>query len=115
MSAKENILSAIRANKPAAKTLPVLPAYTGDAEELLATFTEVLENSKAKVIPRDTLAAYVQTHFSDVKTIASTVAEVKGTLDLENIQDPLELASVDLAIITGRLGVAENGAIWVTE
>ncbi|MEM9258070.1 MAG: LUD domain-containing protein, partial [Bacteroidota bacterium] len=95
--------------------LPDLPTYRGNAADLLATFTEVLTGSKAAVIQREALVTYVQTHFSDAKTIVSTVAEVKGTLDLENVQDPLELAGVDLAVITGRLGVAENGAIWVTE
>lgn len=115
MSAKDNILSAIRANKPAAKALPDLPSYTGDTADLLATFTDVLAGSKAKVIRRDTLTAYVQTHFTDAKTIVSTLVEVKGNLVLGNIQDPLELAEVDLAVITGKLAVAENGAIWVTE
>lgn len=115
MSAKETILSAIRANKPAAKALPELPKYDGDPASLLVAFTEVLANSKAKVIERVKLAAYVQAHFAEAQTIVSTVAEIKGNLAIDKVEDPLELAGVDLAVITGRLAVAENGAIWVTE
>lgn len=35
--------------------------------------------------------------------------------DLGSIEDPHDLADVDLAIIQGEFGVAENGAIWVTD
>ena len=31
------------------------------------------------------------------------------------MEDPHELESVDFAILSGHFGVAENGAIWVTD
>ena len=38
-----------------------------------------------------------------------------NTLDLEKIQSPHDLETVDLVVIEGGIAVAENGAIWVTD
>ncbi|HEX6962163.1 MAG TPA: LUD domain-containing protein, partial [Lacipirellula sp.] len=37
-----------------------------------------------------------------------------GNVDLKAIDDPHDLANVDLAILPGELAVAENAAVWVT-
>jgi L-lactate dehydrogenase complex protein LldG len=37
-----------------------------------------------------------------------------GTVDLAAVADPHELADLDVAAIPGEVGVAENGAVWVT-
>ncbi len=41
--------------------------------------------------------------------------DVAGNCDLADVRDPHELESVDWAIMPGLFGVAENGAIWVTD
>ena len=38
-----------------------------------------------------------------------------SNLDLAAVEDPHELESMDFAILPGHFGVAENGAIWVTD
>lgn len=46
--------------------------------------------------------------------IASAVPELEpGNVDLEQIDDPHELADVGLAIVPGVFAVAENGAVWL--
>lgn len=46
--------------------------------------------------------------------IASLVSGIElSTFDVKSITDPHELNGLDLAIIPGRFGVSENGAIWV--
>lgn len=40
---------------------------------------------------------------------------LQPSVDLEKIDDPHDLENVDLAVIRGEFGVAENGAIWVTD
>lgn len=112
---KASILANIRANKPADRPLPELPVYAEHQAEDLALFKTVLAGSKTTVIERNKLQAYLESAYPDAKTITSTTAEFPGTLDLSTIEDPLQLAGVDLAIMTAQLGVAENGAIWVSE
>jgi L-lactate dehydrogenase complex protein LldG len=36
-------------------------------------------------------------------------------VDLNDVHDPHDLADVDFAVMPGRFGVAENGAVWVTD
>ena len=40
---------------------------------------------------------------------------VPGNVDLSTIDDPHQLERVDFAIMPGRIAVAENGAVWVTD
>ena len=40
---------------------------------------------------------------------------VASSVDLDAVADPHDLESVDWAVLPGQFGVAENGAIWVTD
>jgi len=53
--------------------------------------------------------------FSTATIIASTTNLFTGNVDLNTIQTPIELENIDVAVIPAQLGVAENGAVWVTE
>lgn len=112
---KSSILANIRANKPADRPLPELPVYPDDSGRDQALFAEVLAGSKTTVLKRSELADYLKATYPTAQTIVSTVKDIPGTLDPHTIEDPLQLADVDLAIITAQLGVAENGALWVSE
>ena len=81
----------------------------------MALFEKVLIKSKASVVRKGELEKYLKTTYPQAQTIASTTEAISGNLDLSTIEDPLQLAAVDLAIMTAQLGVAENGALWVSE
>jgi len=52
--------------------------------------------------------------FLSAKQVCSYVKEIaEGNFDAEAIADARQCADVDLAIVRGELGVAENGAVWV--
>lgn len=116
---KNAILSAIRQNKPAgAAPLPVLPDFEKDPALAVETFWVVSETSGSRVarvagLPQ--INEEIRARFPNAGAIASPLSEVAGNVRLESVQSPHELAGVDIAVIRGRLGVAENGAIWVTE
>ena len=116
MSAKATILAAIAANQPGPRALPNLPPDpVADPAELRATFSTVLAGSKTTSLSPEQLPAYLAEHFGGKQTIVSTRPEVPSTLDLTTITDPLQLAGVDLVVLTAQLGVAENGAMWIDE
>jgi len=118
MSSKEKILTAIRANKPALTPLPVIPLFNETELPLLETFTKVLELSGGKVIiisVANDMEKIVRLLFPTATSIASTITEISGTIDLINIQQPIELEGIDVAILPSRLAVAENGAVWLCE
>lgn len=44
----------------------------------------------------------------------NTIAEIElESFDLSQISSPKDIHPLDLAVINGKLGVAENGAIWI--
>jgi L-lactate dehydrogenase complex protein LldG len=47
--------------------------------------------------------------------ICSAVPEIAGTHRAEAFQDPHELADVDLGVVRAQFGVAESGAVWLTQ
>jgi L-lactate dehydrogenase complex protein LldG len=54
--------------------------------------------------------------YTRARKIASLIAGIgKPNVDLVALKDPHELEGLDVAIIAGEFGVAENGAVWVPE
>jgi L-lactate dehydrogenase complex protein LldG len=117
MNSREKILDAIKKNKPEPTPLPEVKTFEKTAINLIEEFKTVLQSIGGKIIEttKETLAREIAARYPDCKTICSLVPEVKGNLDILQVTDPHELANVDLAIIKGQFGVAENGAIWLTE
>lgn len=115
---KDEIIAAIRKNKPAETALPSIPAFTYAQGELLPTFITMVEAGGGRVIEAsspDELPALASTLFPDAEIIASSLPEIKGNVRLSDIGQPQKLEPVDAAVIRGQLGVAENGAIWASE
>ena len=53
--------------------------------------------------------------FPDAKVVCSAVSEVPGTRRVENVRGPHELNDVDVGVVRSPLGVAEAGAVWLTQ
>ena len=115
MSSRTAILQAIRDHKPADRPLPDLPPDPDqpDLDIYEAAFREVLAASKTTFLPWSGLPAHVAKYADE--TVVSTVANIAGNLDIGQIEDPLQLAGVELAVLSAQVGVAENGAMWVSE
>ncbi len=54
----------------------------------------------------------IKEHYPDVKVIVSNIEDIDYATK-EITQNPHDLEDVDLSIIKGKFGVAENGAIWI--
>lgn len=118
MSSKEKILAAIRSSKPVSVSLPAIPLFNETKLPLLETFAKVLESSGGKVIvisKDDNINPIVYQLFPTAASIASTISEMPGTVDLIRIRQPIEMEGIEVAIMPSRLAVAENGAVWLSE
>ena len=50
------------------------------------------------------------------KRIASNLKSITcATFNPDDLEDPAELNGTDLAVIDGKIGVAENGAVWIEQ
>lgn len=120
MSSKQAILAAIRkAGAPEAAS-PDLNRDWITFDDKPRAFAEVLTSVGGQcvfVADRSEIAARLAEHpaFPSAKKIVSSLAAVPGNVDLAKLHDPHLTEDIDFAILPGKFGVAENGAIWVTD
>lgn len=117
MESKEKILSAIKANKPDLNPLPAFPEFPY-SPNLVEQFQESLALNGGKPIvvkEMNEIKSYLQAHFSDNQMLLSLADEVAGNYDISLADDPHDLEHVEVAILKGEWGVAENAAIWLPE
>ncbi|MCB0637269.1 MAG: hypothetical protein KDC54_11660, partial [Lewinella sp.] len=115
---KEQILAALRRNKPAAVDRPDVQSPNPTTGPLTEAFAEAVTSGAGTCLtdlPPEEWAGWITDNFSNATRIASRVAEVPGNMDLEQLSAPHALAEVDIAVLPARLGVAENGACWLVE
>lgn len=119
MSSREKILTAIRQNKPVLQPLPRRIAFGERPADVISQFKTVLQAIGATVLAITTyqeMRAHMRETFPDFTNVAVTVPELTDLADFSlSVADPHELEHVNLAILPGRWGVAENGAIWLSE
>ena len=117
MGSREKILERIQATGGNISPLPALKANANVIPDLTSGFISVLEKIGGKVIEvKDwsSLREYVRQHFAEMKRIVSMLKELPWYIP-QLSKDPHSYEDVDLAILQGHFGVAENGAIWITD
>lgn len=121
MASKEEILRSVRAHRPPPADLPDLARGWTTYADRRRQFAEVLGSVGGRCVfadgPGGANAALARLpQYAAAKKVVSLVPGVgRSTFDLEGVADPHELEDVDLAVLPGRFGVAENGAVWVTD
>jgi L-lactate dehydrogenase complex protein LldG len=118
VSSRDAILASLRRNAPPVSPLPEMPAAITYADPE-RQFAEVFTSVGGKFVRVASLAE-VNTEleklesYTQARKIASLIPEVgRANVDLAALKDPHELEGIDIAIIAGEFGVAENGAVWV--
>lgn len=119
MSSKEFILERIRSHTG---THYEQPAITLDAityEDKTEQFSESLKAAGGQAVvlqSGEDTNDLIRKYFPEAKRIASDLPEITvATFNPDAVSDPRELNNTDLAVVEGRFGVAENGAVWITQ
>jgi L-lactate dehydrogenase complex protein LldG len=121
MSAREEILAAVRDRLPVVPPLPLVPDFTSGAGDLVDPFTAALERLDGKVVTAPSsgvqswLARWLTEAFPDARSICSATGEVAGNVDPLGFSDWAAPADVDVTVVRTPLGVAETGSILLTE
>jgi L-lactate dehydrogenase complex protein LldG len=117
-TAREQILNAVRANQPALRALVDVTIPVEDSN-LQAKFTETLTTIGGKVIRANSytdVLAYVKSITNAGHRVSSTIQDLAEIITAGDTSPlPHSLQDVELAIIKAHFGVAENGAVWITE
>ncbi|WP_194972360.1 LutC/YkgG family protein [Aquiflexum lacus] len=112
MSSRDSILSKIKAIPSEQKTLPEIPDFEliGDLKEL---FIQSISGNKGEVVDQAQLKDFLEINrFTKIIDLSNSFQDLR-TLQLP--EDSHDLADIEVAIIQGQFGVAENGAIWLTD
>lgn len=99
-------------------SLPEVPGFPDEGEPILPYFRKQLEamgGRSFEVADAAAARAKVAELFPAAKVVCSAVPEVPGTRRIEHVDDPHELNDVDVGVVRSPLGVAEAGAIWLTQ
>ena len=121
MTSKQDILQAIRG----AEAEPAEPPPLGNDwltfDDRPTKFAEMVEAVGGRCVLvagdeelREQLASLAE--FAEAAKICSLVPAVPSkNVDWADVDDPHELEDVDFAVLAGQFGVAENGAVWLTD
>lgn len=122
MSSREDILAKLKANKPALLDLPEIDKniFVDSEEDQLSKFKKMIEVVGGNLLTlnsRDEFISKLIELFPLTKNNYSHVIEASGfnSIDISEIQKPHELEDLDVLVLEGEFGVAENGAIWIPE
>ena len=118
---KSSILTAIRGQPAPAAPLPLLDEAWIQYPDPVAQFAAVVQAVGGSCLMVRDLQELNErlAELPAWKGAKEKVSLVSGagvsTLDLDSVSDPHDLEKVDFAILPGQFGVAENGAVWVTD
>jgi L-lactate dehydrogenase complex protein LldG len=119
MTSREKILNAVRQGKPEALPMPEGIGFPSAFPSLTEQFAAVLQAIGGTFVPVDSLdevGPYVQQHFDPTQPIVNLVEGVAaGNVSPVLADDPHQFDNLHLVLLRARIGVAENGAVWVEE
>ena len=116
MGSREEILARLRA--AAVPPVPLPEAGPGVRyPDLAGRFALAVAEAGGRCLRAASLEILEQVPpYLDARRVVSLVPGVRrANVDLAAVQDPHALEDVDFCVLPGELGVAENGAVWVTE
>jgi L-lactate dehydrogenase complex protein LldG len=120
MSSKANILEKIKQNQPlSVSALPDLSFLGLENYENLDKYKSVLQSiggDFVEVADYDAVIDFIKKNYNTEKRIITTLPELSqiAATDWKN-DDPHSLKDVELTIVKAHFGVAETGALWVTD
>ena len=121
MSSRSEILSKIKANKPIAIGLPNIDIdlFREDLDLLTEFKNKIVEvgGSVYSVASINDVLSKVVSLYGKTKNNYSVLkgSESFNTIHPEELKKPHELEDLDVLVLEGSFGIAENGAIWLSD
>jgi L-lactate dehydrogenase complex protein LldG len=118
MNNRDAILKDLRRNAPPLAPLPEYPSaitYEDPEAQFAETFTSVGGTffRVADFVALDAELRNLELYTRARKIVSLVPGAGASTVDVSGMKAPHQLEGVDLGIIEGEFGVAENGAVWV--
>jgi L-lactate dehydrogenase complex protein LldG len=120
VSARDDILAAVRANRPALdQPLPKVPRFDEAAPaSLLEAFKRSLSEMGGDFLepgPEDDPLEPIRGRLAAARVVCSSAPEVAGNRPLAEVKHPRDLADVDIGVVRAAFAIAETGSVCFTE
>ncbi len=119
MSAREDILKAIAANKPAYIELPVIDSSKviqyNDPVKQFKTVLQSIGGTAIEITDLESLKKELEAKKATGEIVVNRIAELGAIENNIAALTATELAAVEIAYLKATLGVAENGSVWLYE
>lgn len=116
MSSREKILNQVKQHQPTGFELPEDYRYYPTIQNTVDYFTTVLKNIGGQVYlvsNHQAIIDNIRQHYSTGRIVTNMGWNEFETIDTS--VEPQSLQNVSLTILTSKLGVAENGALWLDD
>jgi L-lactate dehydrogenase complex protein LldG len=118
MDDRDKILSRLNDRKPEKEPVIYLSGKYPTVDELISIFTENLRAAGGSVLfaEKDALSATLIGHYPE----SGIVVNLSNKIPLNDQQkgnpgDLYQTGQIDVLVVDGLIGVAENGAVWIPE
>lgn len=116
MASREKILGALNNAATAPKVpLPEMMKFNSPSPQDVENFAETLRAIGGTVVFGKTLATVKEYIFQNYPQGARIVSGISTVGEAPLSSEPQSYENVDLAILRGEFGVAENGAVWLKD
>jgi len=119
MGSREKILEAVFKNQPQVTPLPDIAIFKGDNNDTVQKYIDVFKSIGGSAFLVDDLTvvnALINDYFEVVKRTVTSLPELGDRFELlSTTVDPHMYEDIELAVIKAQFGVAENGAVWLTD
>ncbi|MDQ6813504.1 MAG: lactate utilization protein [Bacteroidota bacterium] len=119
MNTREKILEAVLKNQPPSTSLPDITIFKGDDNDKVEQYIKIFKTiggSPYLVADIDEAKALIREQFDVSKRIVTTLPEFTDIAELSSASiNPHLYEDIELAIMRAHFGVAENGAVWLTD
>lgn len=120
MSSREEILKAVKENTHANNPMPNLamenPIIFDNKVERFIEINKIVGGTTHVLQEGESIDDVIKKNFPDAKRIGSNLPFVKcATFNPDDLAKSQELDGTDLGIVQGKVGVAENAAIWIPQ
>lgn len=120
MSAREEILERLRKNTRETYDFPDLSGlnpitFPDPVAEFIKKTTTTAGTKLIEMEESDNLNELIRKAYPEAKVLASNLPGIEADLNPDTVEHVEDLMKVDVGIIEGRIGVAENACIWIPQ
>lgn len=119
MSSRNNILASVKNNQPQKTALPYIINHPQAEQDNVNKFREMLTFIGGHIVEvndYEDIIKYIRSNYNQGQRVLSALLELTSVTEVKSgYEDPHSLDNVHLAILKAHFGVAENGAVWITE